>query len=100
MLPYLQINIHNCIKRLDPIQSGSSELPPESFRISNALLIKFIPVGSNMVELRWNVVLCEEKGRTTTQNGGNPRREEFSSNEKTRHVFVAELGGWLLSDNT
>ena len=88
MPPYLHFNIHHFIKRLDPVQSRCSKLSPESRRISDALLVKFIPVCSNMVELWWSVFFREERRRFSAKNGRNPCRDQPSRNERTRHDFV------------
>lgn len=92
MPPYLHFNIHHFIKRLDPVQSRCSKLSPESRRISDALLVKFIPVCSNMVELWWSVFFREERRRFSAKNGRNPCRDQPSRNEQTRHDFVCSRG--------
>ena len=94
MPPYLHFNIHHFIKRLDPVQSRCSKLSPESRRISDALLVKFIPVCSNMVELWWSVFFREERRRFSAKNGRNPCRDQPSRNEQTRHDFVCSRGYW------
>ena len=97
MPPYLHFNIHHFIKRLDPVQSRCSKLSPESHRISDALLVKFIPVCSNMVELWWSVFFREERRRLAAKNGRNPCRDQPSRNEQTRHdLFAPEATGILL----
>ena len=94
MPPYPHFNIHHFIKRLDPVQSRCSKLSPESRRISDALLVKFIPVCSNMVELWWSVFFREERRRFSAKNGRNPCRDQPSRNEQTRHDFVCSRGYW------